>query len=129
MNKDQFIYWLKGFVDAAKVSPTQVQWGIVKEKLDEIKDCPDFGSPISDPNIFPRWQEPHYQYPQGPHYQSPSDINKITYDGTGNDNIALCGTAKVTNVITTEGNTSITTKLFPGTTLTYTTNDSKDSKN
>ena len=84
MNKDQFIYWLKGFVDAVEVSPTQVQWKLIKEKLDEIKDCPDYGSPIGEggwgtPNTTPNTHS-GYTHPfptwQGPHYTKyPSDIN------------------------------------------------------
>lgn len=111
MNKDQFIYWLKGFVDAAEVSPTQIQWKLIKEKLDEIKDCPDFGSPISDPNTFPIWQQPHYPYP--------SDINKVT---CATDGIAISGSVSTQGIII-DGfmqNASIT-RANPHSTLTYTT--------
>jgi hypothetical protein len=71
MNKDQFIFWLKGFAKAVnEEGPTPKQWETIVSELDKIKDCPDFGSPISDPNTFPIWQQPHYPYP--------SDINKVT---------------------------------------------------
>ena len=156
MNKDQFIYWLKGFVDAVEVSPTQYQWGIILDKLDDIKDCPDFGSPIGvggwgTSNNLPLWKEPHYP--------NQLDKYKITCEGSGSGTVSgnvssgIMGTTGIISsrggtssgnhsVVTTEGNTSITTtsnplstlttgntttKLFPGTTLNYTTNDSKDS--
>ncbi len=64
---------------------------------------------ISNPNIFPKWQEPHYP--------NPWDKYKITYDGTG-----------INNAIPVNGNTNITTKLPPNSTLNYTIkDDSKDS--
>lgn len=111
MNKDQFIYWLKGFVDAAEASPTQIQWKLIKEKLDEIKDCPDYSSPISDHNTFPIWQQPHYTYPP--------DINKVTCT---TDGIAISGSVSTRSIIT-DGfvqNVSVT-RANPPSTLTYTT--------
>lgn len=113
MTSKEFVLWFGGFVDAVDGIPTQAQWDTLKAKLSDVGEPITF--PISSPNINPfnkPWQQPPYPYR--------SDINKITYDGTGNDNIALCGTAKVTNVITTEGNTSITTKIPDNATLTYT---------
>ena len=96
MNKDQFIYWLKGFVDAAQVSPTQIQWGIIKEKLDEIKDCPDYGSPIDKTiiNPFPKINpEPNpltpFKSTPNPYIviQSSKEIYGTTGTGTSNSNI------------------------------------------
>lgn len=47
MNKEQFIYWLKGFAKAVnEEGPTRGQWGIIASELSKIKDCPDYGSPI-----------------------------------------------------------------------------------
>ncbi len=47
MNKDQFIYWLKGFTRAVnEEGPTPKQWETIVSELNQIKDCPDFGSPI-----------------------------------------------------------------------------------
>jgi hypothetical protein len=61
MNKDQFIYWLKGFAKAVnEEGPTPGQWGIIALELSKIKDCPDYGSPIDSPNQFPRWYEPNW---------------------------------------------------------------------
>ncbi len=77
MNKEQFIYWLKGFAKAVnEEGPTPKQWETIVSELDKIKDCPDFGSPIGEggwgvpntwkdsapnPSIhpFPKWQEPY----------------------------------------------------------------------
>jgi hypothetical protein len=47
MNKEQFIYWLKGFTKAAnEEGPTLKQWETIVSELDKIKDCPDYSSPI-----------------------------------------------------------------------------------
>ena len=62
MNKDQFIYWLKGFAKAVNEDgPTPGQWGIIALELGKIKDCPDYGSPISDYNTFPNWTSTAYK--------------------------------------------------------------------
>jgi hypothetical protein len=47
MNKEQFIFWFKGFTKAAnEEGPTLKQWETIVSELDKIKDCPDYGSPI-----------------------------------------------------------------------------------
>jgi hypothetical protein len=49
MNKDQFIYWLKGFTKAVnEEGPTRGQWGIIASELNKIEDCPDYGSKIDN---------------------------------------------------------------------------------
>jgi len=58
MNKEQFIYWLKGYTAGHEHTPTLKQWETIVSELDKIKDCPDYGSPIgeggwSTPNIAP----------------------------------------------------------------------------
>jgi hypothetical protein len=59
MNKDQFIFWLKGFAKAVnEEGPTPKQWETIVSELDKIKDCPDYGSPIGErvwgiPNTAP----------------------------------------------------------------------------
>jgi hypothetical protein len=59
MNKDQFIFWLKGFARAVnEEGPTPKQWETIVSELDKIKECPDFGSPIGErvwgvPNTAP----------------------------------------------------------------------------
>ena len=61
MNKEQFIFWLKGFAKAVnEEGPTPGQWGIIASELSKIKDCPDYGSPIEEFKPNPMWQEPHY---------------------------------------------------------------------
>jgi hypothetical protein len=47
MNKEQFIFWLKGFAKAVnEEGPTPKQWETIVSELDQIKDCPDYGSSI-----------------------------------------------------------------------------------
>jgi len=47
MNKEQFIFWLKGFTKAVnEEGPTRGQWETIVSELDKIKDCPDYGSLI-----------------------------------------------------------------------------------
>jgi hypothetical protein len=59
MNKEQFIFWLKGFAKAVnEEGPTPKQWETIVSELDKIKDCPDYGSPIGErvwgvPNTAP----------------------------------------------------------------------------
>ncbi len=62
MNKEQFIYWLKGFTKAVnEEGPTRGQWGIIASELNKIEDCPNYGSPISDYNTFPNWASTSYK--------------------------------------------------------------------
>jgi hypothetical protein len=62
MNKDQFIYWLKGFAKAVnEEGPTRGQWGIIASELSKIEDCPNYGSLISDYNTFPNWTSTSYK--------------------------------------------------------------------
>ena len=46
MNKEQFIYWFKGFSSAIEIQPTERQWDTIVSELEKIKDCPDYSSPI-----------------------------------------------------------------------------------
>jgi hypothetical protein len=46
MNKEQFIYWLKGYAAGHEHAPTPKQWETIVSELDKIKDCPNFGSSI-----------------------------------------------------------------------------------
>jgi hypothetical protein len=48
MNKEQFIYWLKGYTAGHEHAPTLKQWETIVSELDKIKDCPDYGSPIGE---------------------------------------------------------------------------------
>lgn len=109
MTRDQFISWLKGFTAAVEETPTKGQWETIVSELNKIQECTDWSSPISDPNIFPKWQEPHHIHPW--------DKYKITCDGTG-----------INNAVPVNSNTNITTKLPPNSTLNYTIkDDTKDS--
>jgi hypothetical protein len=122
MNKEQFIYWLKGFTKAVnEEGPTPKQWETIVSELDKIKDCPDYSSPIDLSNPFPRWQEPHYVNPWDKHkvtcegnpYKAGKTDTKVTY---GN------GTASSNGVIVTDGfiqNLSVT-RAQPPFTLTTT---------
>jgi hypothetical protein len=109
MNKEQFIFWLKGFAKAVnEEGPTPKQWETIVSELDQIKDCPDFGSPIEKNNPFPTWQEPHYP--------NQLDKYKVTCNsGTGT-------TSGMQSVVVTDGfiqNSSIT-RAKPPFTLTTT---------
>lgn len=62
MNSEQFVYWLKGFMELQNpetMGKEQVQ--AVKYQLEMVKDNTKTipTTPISDPNMFPKWQEPH----------------------------------------------------------------------
>ncbi len=60
MNKDQFIFWLKGFARAVnEEGPTPKQWETIVSELNQIKDCPNYGSPIDSPNLIPFVQPVH----------------------------------------------------------------------
>ena len=63
MNKEQFIYWLKGYAAGHEHAPTPKQWETIVSELDQIKDCPDYSSPIEEFKPSPMWQEPHYVNP------------------------------------------------------------------
>ena len=90
MNKDQFIYWLKGFAKAVnEEGPTPGQWGIIASELNKIKDCPDYGSPIEEFKPNPMWQEPHYV--------NPWDKYKVTCQPSDTN---LTGTATSESIIT-----------------------------
>ena len=83
MNKEQFIYWLKGFTKAVnEEGPTPKQWETIVSELDKIKDCPDYGSPIGEggwgvPNLAPIQTLPFIQ-PYDPY-----NPYKITSGTTG----------------------------------------------
>lgn len=84
MNKEQFIFWLKGFAKAVnEEGPTPKQWETIVSELDKIKDCPDFGSPIDLSNPFPRWQEPHYINPWDKYKVTCNQAILTTTSGSG----------------------------------------------
>ena len=67
MNSKEYVIWLKGFVEAChEYAPTPKQWDALTDKLKEVKDEEQIGTPIGiggwgTPNTqtFPKWQEPH----------------------------------------------------------------------
>ena len=106
MNKEQFIFWLKGFAKAVnEEGPTPKQWETIVSELDKIKDCPDYGSPIGEggwgvPNLAPIVTLPYIT--PGPS-TDPYNPYKIT-----------CGTNGV--VLTTSSGSSGTITYNPSTT-------------
>jgi hypothetical protein len=38
MKSQEFVIWLKGFMDAIDSIPTQAQWDIIKDKIDNVKE-------------------------------------------------------------------------------------------
>jgi hypothetical protein len=110
MNKEQFIYWLKGFAAGHEHAPTPKQWETIVSELGKIQDCPDYGSPIDLSNPFPRWQEPHYVNP----YKAGKTDTKVTYStiGTGSNSVVVID-GFIQNASITRAN--------PPSTLTYTT--------
>lgn len=120
MNKDQFIYWLKGFARAVnEEGPTPKQWEIIVSELDKIKDCPDFGSPIGEKG----WGTPNTAPIQTSPFIQPADrINpyKITSATTGESGVVLTTTPNIGGTITY--NPSTTTIWNPsGSNWSYTT--------
>lgn len=60
MNSEQFVYWLRGFM-ALQTPETMDKEKIqmIKDQLEMVSDNFNPRTPISDPNTFPMWQEPH----------------------------------------------------------------------
>jgi hypothetical protein len=101
MNKEQFIFWLKGFTKAVnEEGPTLKQWETIVSELDQIKDCPDFGSPIGEggwgtPNTAPIQTLPFIQpYPSDPY--NPYKVYCGDTNGTGGES----GTVTTKSIIT-----------------------------
>ena len=91
MNKEQFIYWLKGFTKAVnEEAPTPKQWETIVSELDKIKDCPDFGSPIGEGG----WGTPNTAPIQTLPFIQPADPY--------NPYKLYCGTAGESGVVTTK---------------------------
>jgi hypothetical protein len=104
MNKEQFIYWLKGYTAGHEHAPTPKQWETIVSELDKIKDCPDYGSPISEggwgtPNSSPIQTLPFIQ-PYDPY-----NPYKIT---SGTDTTLTVSSGSSGTIIATPGYGSIT---------------------
>jgi hypothetical protein len=73
MTSKEFVIWLQGFtqgIEEYNITPTPLQWNVIKGKLAEINDGQPIGvGGLGVPNTqpFPRWQEPHtYVYTGDP---------------------------------------------------------------
>lgn len=114
MNNQQFIYWLNGFVDAVgEEGPTPKQWETIVSELGKVGETIVY--PPYTPNTIPSGPIPRNPINDpGFWYKYPSDINKVTCEGTG--------TTSGNGVIVTDGfiqNLSVT-RAQPPFTLTTT---------
>jgi hypothetical protein len=97
MTSKEYVIWLKGFVEAChEYAPTPKQWDALKDKLAEVADEENAGTPIGPgwgvPNSAPIVTLPFVQ-PYNPH--NPYTIN--------------CGSGSSgTTITTTPGQSSIT---------------------
>jgi hypothetical protein len=103
MTSKEYIIWLKGFVEAChEYAPTPKQWDALKDKLAEVTDAEQIGTPIGPgwgvPNTTPMWQEPHYPNPFVKPYIDPYNPYKIT-----------CSSGSFGTITTTPGTGYITT--------------------
>jgi hypothetical protein len=99
MNKEQFIYWLKGYTAGHEHAPTLKQWETIVSELDKIKDCPDYGSPIGEggwsaPNTAPIQTLPFIQP-----YEPKINPYKIT-SGTDTTLTVSSGSSGTINIAT-----------------------------
>jgi len=62
MSPMEFIYWLDGFTEGRKELST-VEVDLIRAKMTVISPEQVNPYPISDPNTFPKWQEPHKMNP------------------------------------------------------------------
>ena len=117
MNNQEFIYWLNGFVDAVgEKGPTPKQWETIVSELGKVGEPIVYPpSPNTAPNTIPSGPIPRNPINDpGYWYKYPSDINKVTCEGTG--------TISGSGVIVTDGfiqNLSVT-RAQPPFTLTTT---------
>jgi hypothetical protein len=60
MNSEQFIYWLKGFMELQNPETMdKEQVTLVKDQLEMVNSDVNLVTPIPNPNMFPKWQEPN----------------------------------------------------------------------
>ena len=92
MNKDEFIVWLRGFLDAIPTGHAP-NWDILKKKFSEIDET-NYPNPLLFPPGYPLY--PSYPQPLDPMY----GIFKVTCgDGTTSNS-----TVNTTHVITFKQN-------------------------
>ena len=101
MNKDQFIYWLKGYAAGHEHAPTLKQWETIVSELDKIKDCPDYGSPIGEGG----WGTPNTTPIQTLPFIQPYNPYKITSESGGTLTVSSGSSG---TIIVTPGYGSIT---------------------
>lgn len=76
MTSQEFIFWLKGFVEAChEYQPTPKQWDSLKDQLEEVSDEPKVTIPLSTPGTT--------HTPVYPPYYDPYNPYRVTCDGTG----------------------------------------------
>ena len=106
MNKEQFIYWLKGYTAGHEHAPTLKQWETIVSELNKIEDCPNYGSLIGErvwdvPNTAPIQTLPFIQpyEPKINPYKITSESNTTLTVSTGSSgtiNIATPGYGSIT---------------------------------
>jgi hypothetical protein len=126
MNSTEFVFWLKGFTDAVcEEGPTLKQWGVLKDKLIEVKDeTPSF--PFGTPNTAPIQTVPFIQ-PADPYNPYKVTCHENPYKGKSDAKQVYNGTtgSGTTYGITTSSNTTWT-NLPKGTNISYTANLPKE---
>jgi hypothetical protein len=115
MNKEQFIFWLKGFTKAVNEhAPTPKQWETIVSELDKIKDCPDYGSPIGEggwgvPNLAPIQTLPFIQ-PYNPYIVTCEGNTTLTVSSGSSGTYTIPSNQNISfgTITTTPGQSSIT---------------------
>jgi hypothetical protein len=131
MTSKEYVIWLKGFVEAChEYAPTPKQWDALKDKLAEVKDEEQIGTPIGiggwgTPNTqtFPKWQEPHKV---NPFYVGDVPLtNPLGNSGTGTTQAVITTTPGGGSITyaTPQFVTSTATGYPSGSTMSYTTNN------
>ena len=130
MTSKEYVIWLKGFVEAwHEYAPTPKQWDALTDKLKEVKDEEQIGTPIGiggwgTPNTqtFPKWQEPHKV---NPFYVGDVPLtNPLGNSGTGTTQAVITTTPGGGSITyaTPQFVTSTATGYPSGSTFSYTTN-------
>ena len=118
MNKEQFIFWIKGFAKAVnEEGPTPKQWETIVSELGKVGEPVLY--PTYTPNTAPIQTLPFIQ-PADPHnpykVTCGTDVTLTATSGSGN-------TYSISGVITTN---NTTTTLPKGTNVSYTANLPKE---
>ncbi len=123
MTSDQFVIWLKGFIEACNdFAPTPKQWDRIKEVLDEVDDnsvtSPTYLEPKSNP----------YKDPYAPPYYVGDPTGRVNLDSSGTGVInpkngsVFTSSSQATTILGQTGTARWDlTNMPPGTNITYTT--------